>query len=175
MRNISIMAISGSLRAASSNTALLQAAQQLAPAGCTISIYDGIGELPHFNPDLGDDIASVQRFRGALRECDGVLICSPEYAHGVPGSLKNALDWIVSSGELMEKPVALLRASSHGTHAHASLQETLSVMMARVVKSASVVVPLGSNKTDAAAIVADAQLSRVLREALQSFAEQIAL
>ena len=168
---LQILAISGSLRAASSNTALLQAAQRLAPEGVTISMFDGIGDLPHFNPDLDNEDApsSVQDFRARLRQADGVLICSPEYAHGVPGTLKNALDWIVGSGELMEKPVALLKASSHGGHAQASLQETLSVMMAQVAEEASLVVALGSNKVVAADLANDEVASRTLRSALEAF------
>ncbi len=168
---LQILAISGSLRAASSNTALLQAAQRLAPEGVTISMFDGIGDLPHFNPDLDNEDApsSVQDFRARLRQADGVLICSPEYAHGVPGALKNALDWIVGSGELMEKPVALLKASSHGRHAQASLQETLSVMMAQVAEEASLVVALGSNKVVAADLANDEVASRTLRSALEAF------
>ena len=71
-------------------------------------IYDRLGELPHFNPDLDDDDCRtiVTDWRDRLKECDGVLFCTPEYAHGVPGVLKNALDWIVSSGEFMYKPTA---------------------------------------------------------------------
>jgi NAD(P)H-dependent FMN reductase len=90
-----ILAISGSLRAASSNTAVLQAAIELAPPDVEIVRCDGLSELPHFNPDLDDANAPapVANWRAQLKAADGVLISSPEYAHGVPGSLKNALDW----------------------------------------------------------------------------------
>lgn len=91
-----ILAISGSLRAVSSNTAVLRAAAMLAPTGVNITIYSGLGDLPHFNPDIDVDPAplAVASFREQLKESDGVLISSPEYAHGVPGSMKNALDWL---------------------------------------------------------------------------------
>src|SRR5215211_1037478 len=129
-----ILAISGSLRAASSNTAVLQALAALAPAGVTIAIYDQLAELPYFNPDLdreGDTPpASVAELRTQIGRAAGIVICSPEYAHGVPGVLKNALDWLVSSLEFPGKPVALLNISPRSTFAQASLAETLRTMSA---------------------------------------------
>src|SRR5689334_7742067 len=113
---IRIIAISGSLRSQSSNTTILKAATMLAPDGVSISLYEGLGMLPHFNPELeGAEGPAVLDFRRRIRESDGVLISSPEYAHGVPGSLKNALDWIVGTGELVDKPVALINASPSST------------------------------------------------------------
>src|SRR5215510_1063207 len=111
-----ILAISGSLRADSSNAALLRAAAACAPDGMEFRFYDRqLGGLPHFNPDLDGEGAvappAVAELRALLGAADGVLICTPEYAHGIPGALKNALDWIVSSGELERKPVALIVAS----------------------------------------------------------------
>jgi len=137
-----ILAISGSLRLASSNTALLRAAATLAPEGVEITLYGGLGNLPHFNPDLeGTGPPSVMDFRTRLQVSDGVLISSPEYAHGVPGVLKNALDWLVGSGEFVGKPVALLNASPRATYAQASLAETITVMSARIVDEASITMP----------------------------------
>ena len=97
-----ILAISGSLRTGSSNTMLLRAAVALAPQAFEVSVYDGLATLPHFNPDQDNEAAPppVVDFRSQLHASDGVLISSPEYAHGVPGVLKNALDWVVASGEL---------------------------------------------------------------------------
>jgi NAD(P)H-dependent FMN reductase len=146
---IQILAISGSLRAVSSNTALLRAASILATDGVAISLYTGLNDLPHFNPDIeGTDLepSSVLDFRTQLRQSDGVLICSPEYAHGVPGVLKNALDWVVGSGELAGKPVVLLNASPRATHGQASLKETISVMDARIINKASIALPLLGRK-----------------------------
>jgi len=110
---IRVLAISGSLRRASSNSALVAAVARLAPQTVDVSIYCELDELPPFNSDLdGDDApAGVSRFRAALQACDAVLISSPEYAHGVPGVLKNALDWVVGSGELVDKPFALINTS----------------------------------------------------------------
>src|SRR5437660_3669370 len=122
-----IVAICGSLRAQSSNLALLRAAAKI---GTEVQIYDGLADLPHFNPD--DDVEgatpppAVAALRAMLADADGILISSPEYAHGVPGSLKNMLDWLVSDGALAGKPVALINASpAGGAFARDSLVETL--------------------------------------------------
>jgi len=140
-----VLGISGSLRAASSNGRLLRAIAALAPEGWVFTFFDQqIGRLPHFSPDLDEEGAPVAEpvaeFRALVRACDGVLISCPEYAHGVPGAFKNALDWLVSSGELSAKPVALLMASPSGAeHARAALTPTLEVLEADLVFEASLV------------------------------------
>src|SRR6185369_9981254 len=140
-----ILAISGSIKNTSTNAALLRAAAALAPAGMTFEFFDQqIGELPHFRPELDEEGStppdSVAAFRRLLAAADGLLISCPEYAHGVPGAFKNALDWIVSSGELSAKPVALLMASPSGAaFAQAALTPTLRVMEAELVFEASLV------------------------------------
>ncbi len=169
-----ILAISGSLRALSSNTILLRAAAALAPEGVEIILFDGLGDLPHFNPDLEEaGIPSVMDFRAQLQAADGVLISSPEYAHGVPGVMKNALDWVVGSGEFLNKPVALLNASPRSTYAQTSLTETLTVMTARLIAEASVSIPLPGKKLDEAGIVSDPEISSILRSAIEAFARAI--
>ncbi len=163
------LAISGSLRAVSSNATLLRAAAHLAPAGVTIAAGPAISGLPHFNPDLdgeGDEPpASVAAFRAQLRAAHGVLISSPEYIHGVPGALKNALDWVASTGELVGKPVALLNASATSFHAQAALVETLTVLMAEVTATR---ISLRSNKVDLQAILGDPVLATALRQVVES-------
>jgi NAD(P)H-dependent FMN reductase len=141
-----IVAISGSLRRRSSNAALLRAAASVAPVGVEVVAFDGVGDLPHFNPDLdaeGLDVPEpVRRLRETLAAADAIVISSPEYAHGVPGALKNLLDWLVSAGELVGKPVALLNAApAGGEYAQASLLETLRTMNWRVVEEASLTKP----------------------------------
>lgn len=141
-----IVAISGSLRSESSNAALLRAAARVAPAGVQVVAYDGVGRLPHFNPDLDaegtEPPAPVAELRALLTGSDAVVISSPEYAHGMPGALKNMLDWLVSTGELAGKPVALLNASpAGGTYAQAALVETLKTMDWRIVAEASLIEP----------------------------------
>jgi NAD(P)H-dependent FMN reductase len=132
-----IIAICGSLRARSSNLALLRAATKIA---AEVVIYDGLASLPHFNPDDGKEGATpppeVASLRALLASADGILISTPEYAHGLPGSLKNMLDWLVSDGALVDKPVAILSASpTGGQFAQASLVETLRTMNWLVVGS----------------------------------------
>ena len=175
-RAIGVLAISGSLRRASSNSALVDAAVQLAPSGVTVAIYDELDRLPPFNPDLDTDVppAPVARFRAALQACDALLLSSPEYARGVPGVMKNALDWVVGSGELAGKPVALLSTSSRATHARNSLVETLSVMSARVIREASVIVPLDGTAVDANGIGSDPYLAGVVNSALRRLARHVA-
>src|SRR6476619_8230545 len=109
----------------------------LAPPSARVRIFDGLAELPHFNPDLDTEGAilppSVQRLRREIGEADALIISSPEYAHGVPGSLKNALDWLVSSPVMVLKPIAVLNTSSRSTHAYASLLETLRTMSTSLI------------------------------------------
>ena len=172
LRLIRILAISGSLRRASTNSALVRAVARLAAGPVHVSIYDELGELPPFNPDPDHEHVHpvVARLRFQLWASDAVVISSPEYAHGVPGTLKNALDWVVGSGELVDKPVALISASPRATHGFASLAETLSVMSAVVVPAASITVPLQGRSLDANAIVEDPELSTALRSAIGALA-----
>lgn len=171
-----ILAISGSLRAKSSNTAVLRAAAQLAPPGMEIALYDGLAGLPHFNPDLDTDAppASVLALRREIGSCRGLLLCSPEYARGVAGVMKNALDWLVSSLEFPDKPVALINTSQRSAHADAHLRLTLQTMSARLIEEASITLPLLGRGLDAEGIVGDADLSAQLRAALVQFAAAIA-
>lgn len=146
----------------------------LAPPGVEIAIYGGIGALPHFNPDLeGAEPASVLDFREQIERSDGVLIACPEYAHGVPGTMKNALDWVVGSSEFVGKPVALINAAPRAAMAQESLAETLSVMSANLIGEASIRLPLPNNRIDTAGIIADGELAGALHAALTAFATAI--
>ena len=170
-----ILAISGSLRSGSSNTSALQAAALLAPAGTEIVLYSGLGNLPHFNPDLDTDQPpqSVAVLRHEIEVCDGLLICSPEYAHGIAGSMKNALDWLVSSLEFPETPVAIINTSARAVHAQAQLREILTTMSARLIEEASITLPLLGRRLDAADIVSAPDLSAQIRTALDCFMQAI--
>ncbi len=164
-----ILAISGSLRAASTNTALLRAAAELAPPTVTVTLYDGLDNLPHFSPERDKENTSepVINLRSLLREADAVLICTPEYIHGMPGVLKNMLDWLASSGEFVDKPVGVISAGPSdmgGSRAHASLSYTLSVLMAKLPEEASLIVPFVRQKIDANGQVTDPTLIQELRE-----------
>ncbi len=173
-----LLAISGSLRSGASNTAVLQAMQLLAPPGLTVTLYDALGDLPHFNPDLDtlDGITLppiVAELRAQVGLADGILICSPEYAHGIPGSLKNLLDWLVASIEFPAKPVALISASARSVHARAQLTEVLTTMAARIVPEASVSITLPARTIDAGSIAADPAIAQTIRAALATLMEFI--
>ncbi len=165
-----ILALSGSLRARSTNTELLRALALLAPPTLRVTLYEGLGDVPPFNPDLDEEGAAppppVQRLRTLLAAADGVVICSPEYAHGVAGALKNALDWLVSFAPMSDKPIALLNASARSTTANAALAETLRTMSTAWVGEASRTVPLDGRRLDGAQIAADPALAALLREVL---------
>ncbi len=175
-----LAAISGSLRAASANSALVRALPGLAPPGMEITIFDGVGDLPHYSPEWDTDTppASVLRWRGLLRVSDAALFCTPEYAHGMPGSLKNALDWLVSSGEFDGgKPCAALSASPSilgGDKALAWLTQILPVLGADIPPAATFAIPYVRKKMDAQGHVSDPALVDALRAALQSLADQTA-
>lgn len=164
-----LMAISGSLRAGSSNGAIVEAATEL--SSLDVVVFDGLANLPPFNPDVEavETPVAVAVWRRALTDCSGVLISSPEYAHGVPGVLKNALDWVVGSGEFMSLPVALVNASAFSSFVTAQLRETLTVMMADVVVATSL--SLQGRPSSAANILAQPEAVTELREALQTLTD----
>jgi NAD(P)H-dependent FMN reductase len=140
---MNVLAICGSLRTASINRMLLQAAIRLSPAGMEIILSPVIGKLPLYNPDLEHCVpAQVAKFRAQVAASQALLIASPEYAHGVTGILKNALDWLVSFEPIGNKPVAVLNASPRAHHADDALREILRTMSAELVESASITVPL---------------------------------
>ncbi len=167
-----ILAVSGSLRARSSNGRLLALVAELAPPGFEVVVFDGIGELPHFNPDIDRETdvppTAVTAWREAIRAAAGLVVSCPEYAHGVPGSFKKALDWLVSSADLRGKPVLLLNASPMGGEfAQPSLSETLTMLGANVLPESRLApfVPPGFRAEDP-----DAATLAVLHEALAALA-----
>lgn len=170
-QTIRILAISGSLRKISSNTTLLQAAIALSPKTIEMKLYRGLGDLPHFNPDLeAMEPLSVKDLRAQVKWSDGLVISTPEYAHGIPGVLKNALDWLVSGEEFVSKPIALFNASPRAIHAQASLVEIVTTMAGRIVPEASITVSLLGKNLDAAGIVANSEISGELQAAIIAFA-----
>lgn len=162
-----VLALSGSLRAASHNSALLRALARVAPPGVTVEVYRGLGELPLFNPDLeATQPAPVEQLRRRINGADALVIASPEYAHGVSGVMKNALDWMVGNESFVGKPVALLNAAPRATLAQAALRETLVTMTARLVDDACAALPILGSRLDEDGIVGQteirAELLRVL-------------
>jgi NAD(P)H-dependent FMN reductase len=163
-----ILVLNGSTRANSANARLITAIIRMADPRTQFLRYPSIADLPHFNPglDVENTPQEVIRFRELLAEADGVLICTPEYAMGVPGSLKNALDWCVGSSSFSGKPVMLVVASLSGAKALASLLDTLLVIEARVRPETTVHIPFASSKVNADAIITDDQVSGSLKQAL---------
>ena len=137
-RDVRIVALCGSLQAKSKNLALLNIAGESVPPGVRLVLFDGLRDLPHFNPDieLSGVPESVRRWRQALAESDAVLIASPEYGFSLPGALKNGIDWVIGSGELEEKTVAItaaVPAPERGRCGLQALRDTLSAVRARIV------------------------------------------
>jgi NAD(P)H-dependent FMN reductase len=175
-----LLGISGSLREQSSNSRLLAAVKEMLPAGTEFRQYEGLGDLPQFNPDLDRDDAephsAVRAWREQLREATAVVICTPEYARGVPGSLKNALDWVVSSGEFVGMRTALISASPHpdgGSTALASLALTLGMMSAVIPDNASLAVPFVSKIVGRDGSITDAAVLSSLRSLVSALLRDI--
>lgn len=136
--NLTILAVCGSLQAKSKNLALLNSAAQSLPPGVRLVLFDGLRDLPHFNPDMELDAVpdSVRRWRQALDDCDAVLIASPEYGFSLPGVLKNGIDWLIGSGELEGKVVAVTAAvpgPGRGRRGLQALRDTLSAVSVKLV------------------------------------------
>jgi NAD(P)H-dependent FMN reductase len=169
---ISILAISGSLRNNSYNTALLRSAVELAPDDTTITLYDRLDEVPNFDPlAAGTEMPeAVKDFRTLLEQADGVIVSTPEYAYGISGVLKNALDWVVATGELVMKPVVVTSVSTSelgGARAHYALLTVLHAMNARVLVEASLNIPFASSKFDANGKLRDELSLRGLENSLR--------
>ena len=169
---IKILGISGSLRANSSATSVLKQAATFLPAEVEFSIYDGLGNLPHFN-DSNNVPPEVLDFRNKVAMSDGIFICTPEYAFGVPGTLKNALDWTVGTGEFDGKPVALITASTGGEKAHASLLLTLKAISANVDERATLLISFIRSKLNEKKEIADPVTLGLIKDLLKVFVDII--
>jgi chromate reductase, NAD(P)H dehydrogenase (quinone) len=168
---INILAIPGSLRLNSSSNQILNAIVALTPKDVSIEIFKGVGYIPHFN-DAEDTPEAVAVFREKIKNADAVLICTPEYAFGVPGSLKNAIDWTVSSGEFIDKPLGFITASTHGEKGHAAMRFIFTAIPAKVIDDALLLISFVRSKLDAAGNVKDPvvlnDLNKVLFSLIQS-------
>jgi chromate reductase len=149
-KNKTIFAISGSLRAGSSNHNILRFLSKMTPPGIHFNIYDNLAQIPPFDPGLDHESPpdAVFELRSFIKHADAIIICTPEYAYGVPGQLKNSLDWTVSSGSLVDKPLALITASTGGENAHAALLLILGALSANVLKDATLLIPFIRSKID---------------------------
>ena len=145
--SMKILAISGSLRNPSSTHLVLQHIASLVPKDIVFEVYESTGDLPHFD-DSPRPPVEVEKWRKALQEADALLICTPEYAFGVPGSLKNAIDWTVGSGEFVDKPTALVTAATGGEKAHAALLMILTALSAHVKEDGALLISFVRSKMD---------------------------
>ena len=174
IRGVKFLAISGSLRSASLNAALLRATARIAPLDIAVEVSGRIALLPLFNPDLESDLPeSVRILESQLVTADAVIIASPEYAHGVTGVIKNALDWMVGNESFVDKPVALFNASPRAVHAQAALRETLITMSARVVDAACIAVPLLGSGLDEDGIVRNQEIGAAVSHALRTLQRSV--
>ena len=171
--DVRILLVAGSMRAGSSNVAVLRTARAIAPAGVETRLYEGLATLPHFNPD--DDFdplpPAVVEMRAGIAAADAVLFCTPEYAGAMPGSFKNLLDWTVGGGEIYGKPAAWINASGHaaptgGALAHDSLRIVLGYTGAEIVEEACVRIPIARQMVGEDGLIGEPAVRSGIAEAL---------
>lgn len=175
-KQITILAIPGSLTSTSSNLNILKAIAKIAPPNVVIDIFQGLDKLPHFNPEIKDPIPTVTYFKQRVKDADGVMFSTPEYAFGVPGVLKNALDWLVFTGELNEKPVAAISASplySGGAKALASLLLTLSALGTNMGTNSALSIADIKNKMSSSGEITDNETTPALQVVLTDLITRI--
>ncbi|MCB8837109.1 NADPH-dependent FMN reductase [Aurantimonas sp. VKM B-3413] len=168
-----ILAICGSLRRHSRNRLLLEAFCRYSPAGVLVEMAPGLDMLPPFNPDHEGDAApaELEHFAELVTRADGLIIAAPEYAHGIPGVLKNALDWLVSRPEIPGKPVLLVHASTRGLFVREHLSEVLRTMSVRLFDTAPFELHLiGTSPEAANAILDRADVVERIRLSIEGFA-----
>lgn len=176
VQKTTILAISGSLKSTSSNTAILRAISSFIPENVDYLLFNGLDELPHFNPEKEESTPAVINFKEHLRKADGIIISTPEYAFGVPGTLKNALDWTVSSGELNEKPVIAISASpmyEGGLKAMSSLLLTLGALGTKMTGKSHVSIPNILKKINKEGEVIDEETNQNLRSIFEHLLNEI--
>lgn len=173
-----ILLLSGSLRSGSSNEAVLSTASAQAPSVPVRTVrYEGLGALPHFNPDDDTDPLPepVALLRSAIDTADALLICTPEYAGTLPGSFKNLLDWTVGGTEIGDKPVAWVNSAApgRGQGAEATLRSVLGYTGAAVVDAACVRIPVDRGMLGADGLITDPDVRRQLAEVLAELARAV--
>ncbi|MDQ6437057.1 NADPH-dependent FMN reductase [Mesorhizobium sp. LHD-90] len=171
-----LLGLSGSLRAVSTNTALLRAMQHEMPLGCRLDLHDQLGGLPIYNPDNEGERtpAAAARWNEAVCAADGLVISCPEYAHGIPGGLKNALDWLVSGPAAVGKPVMLVHASHRSLVSREALREVLRTMSFRIFAAPELEVPLlGKKLAEYATVLDDAKWRQAIANCLAGFVQFI--
>lgn len=173
-RSRTVLALSGSLRAASINSAFCRTVVRVAPAPLKVNVFDGLEKLPLFNPDLEPYAPEpVRALRSSIGTTDAVLIASPEYAHGISGPLKNALDWLVSCERLTDKPVAIVNMAPRARHADESLREVLRTMSMTIIASASLSISLPRTCVTEEAMLSSPDVRRAILDILAAVSEHL--
>ena len=171
-KTITILGISGSLRADASNTIILKAVQQIVSPEVVFDVYQDLASLPAFDDSI-EPPAAVRAWRKKLQEADGVFICSPEYAFGIPGALKNAFDWTVGSGELVNKPLALITAATGGDKAHAAWLQIFTALSAAIPQGGSLLIPYIRSKINKAGEISDTNTWQAIQSVWQTLVKMI--
>lgn len=155
MKNI--LAISGSTRKDSSNHKLIRLFAESVKGRCNVTLFEGIDTLPHFNPDLDNDNLpqQVAAFRKQVINADAVLICTPEYVFSIPGSLKNALEWCVSTTVFSQKPLGIITASASGEKGHEELKMIMQTLEAKFTDDTTLLISGMRGKINAEGIITD--------------------
>jgi len=173
MESLRILALSGSLRKHSYNSAVINALKVLAPSNVEIVVGE-IADLPLFNPDReNENISPLENLKKSLDESSGLILATPEYAHGISGPLKNALDWLVSGVEFPYKPVMLINTSPRASHAQTHLREVLITMSGNIIEKAYVSIPLLSSGLDCDGIIKNNGIASILQAGLKRFCDEI--
>ena len=174
---VTVLLLSGSTRAASTNSAALHTAATVAPEGVRTVLYDGLVDLPAFVPDTPPEAAPppVTALREALASASAVLICTPEYAGTLPGSFKNLLDWTVGTGDLYGKPVAWITvaAPGRGEGAVSTLRTVLGYVAADIVEDACVRAHVARDGVDGDGLVTDPAVRSAVAGALATLAQHV--
>lgn len=174
-----ILLISGSTRHGSTNTATLRAAQDVAPAGVTATLYGGLATLPVFNPDDDHDPLdpAVADLRRRLAGADAILFCTPEYAGALPGGFKNLLDWTVGGIEMYGKPTAWINvaAQGRGLNAHASLATVLGYINAAVIDAACRSIPVARDAVGPDGLIRDAETREQVAGVLRTIRDHVVI
>jgi len=170
-----VLAICGSTRARSANLSIIEHVARLVAGTADVELYESLTDLPYFNPDLDKERAPevVEAFRQKIQAADGVLICTPEYVFSLPGVLKNAIEWCVSTTVFSEKPVALITASASGAAAHQSLQLVMRTIYASLSDETQLLIQGAKGKIDTDGNVKDIQVAAQLKGLTDAFLAQL--
>ena len=175
MQKKKVFAICGRTRAQSANLSIIQYVATVLSNEVEFEIYEELADLPHFNPDLDKDEAPeiIEKLRSQIKNSDGVLICTPEYVFSLPGALKNAIEWCVSTTVFSEKPVALITASASGTKAHESLQLVMKTIYSDLRNETQLLIQGAKGKVNGDGKILDSETAHKLNDLAKAFTNQL--